>query len=155
MLVFSVKNAKIPENFHQNSWILDNFLEKAVTFWKKCENAKTYDEIWLKFWILSGAKACKSCRSRQELSNEIAIQTSIDLQNSASIQPRTSLSKFAKNWPQVRIKVRKNIGSGPWSRAFGSWPTWRCPSRTSSRDGGKFAWRAAALQAAGRSCGKR
>ena len=32
------------------------------------------------------------------------------MQNSASIQPRTSLSKFAKNEPKVRIKVRKNIG---------------------------------------------
>ena len=26
------------------------------------------------------------------------------------IQPRTSLSKFAKNWPKVRLKVRPNIG---------------------------------------------
>ena len=46
---------------------------------------------------------CKSFRSRQELSNEY-------LQNSASIQPRTSLSKFAKNEPKVRKTVRKNIG---------------------------------------------
>ena len=44
-----------------------------------------------------GAKACISCRSRQELSNEIAIQTNICLQNLASIQPRTSLSKFGEN----------------------------------------------------------
>ena len=36
--------------------------------------------------------------------------TSIYLRNSASIQPRTSLSKFAKNYPKVRIEVRKNIG---------------------------------------------
>ena len=28
----------------------------------------------------------------------------------ASIQPRTSLSKFAKDYPTVKIKVRKNIG---------------------------------------------
>ena len=35
--------------------------------------------------------------------------TSIYLQNSASIQPRTSLSKFAKKWPQVRIKFRKTF----------------------------------------------
>ena len=42
--------------------------------------------------MLSGAKACKSCRSRQELSNEYSI-----LFSSASIQPRTSLSKFANN----------------------------------------------------------
>ena len=35
--------------------------------WK---NAKIRDENFLKYWGLSGAKACKSCRSRQELSNE-------------------------------------------------------------------------------------
>ena len=34
------------------------------------KNAKNFDEIFLKYWGLSGAKACKSCRSRQELSNE-------------------------------------------------------------------------------------
>ena len=33
----------------------------------KCEK---FDENFLKYWGLSGAKACKSCRSRQELSNE-------------------------------------------------------------------------------------
>ena len=32
------------------------------------------------------------------------------MHNSASIQPRTGLSKFAKNSPNVRKKVRKNIG---------------------------------------------
>ena len=31
------------------------------------ENAKKFDENLLKYWGLSGAKACKSCRSRQEL----------------------------------------------------------------------------------------
>ena len=50
---------------------------------------------------------CKSCRSRQGLSNEIAIQTSmyylltIYLQYLASIQPRTGLSKFANNYCQL------------------------------------------------------
>ena len=34
----------------------------------------------------------------------------IYLQNSASIQPRTSLSKFANNLPRVRLKVRRNKG---------------------------------------------
>ena len=34
------------------------------------KNAKKFDENFLKYWGLSGAKACKSCRSRQELSNE-------------------------------------------------------------------------------------
>ena len=39
-----------------------------------------------------------------------SFQTSIYLQKSASIQPRTGLSKFAKNWPKVRKTVRTNIG---------------------------------------------
>ena len=34
------------------------------------KNAEKFDEIFLKYLGLSGAKACKSCRSRQELSNE-------------------------------------------------------------------------------------
>ena len=41
-------------------------------------------------------------------SNKIAIQTSIYLENSASIQPRTSLSKFAKNYPKVRKTLEKH-----------------------------------------------
>ena len=46
-----------------------------------------------------------------------SVQKSIYLQNSASVQPRTSLSKFAKNYPKVRIKVRKNIGLSEKVRA--------------------------------------
>ena len=38
---------------------------------------------------------CKSCRARQELSNEYTYRTNIYLQKSASIQPSTSLAKFA------------------------------------------------------------
>ena len=34
------------------------------------KNAKKFDEKFLKYWGLSGAKACKPCRFRQELSNE-------------------------------------------------------------------------------------
>ena len=64
------KHAEILVNFHQNSWTLDNsyfeLLGKTVTFWKPdCEIAKKFDEIWLKLWMLSGSKTCKSCRSRQ------------------------------------------------------------------------------------------
>ena len=40
---------------------------------------------------------------------EKCCKMSIWLQKSASIQPRTSLSKFAKNWPKVRLKVRLKI----------------------------------------------
>ena len=36
---------------------------------------------------------------------------SIYLQTSASIQPRTSLSKFAKKYPKARKRVRTNINS--------------------------------------------
>ena len=42
-----------------------------------------------------------------------SFQASIYLQISASIQPRMSLSKFAKCLPKVRIRVRKNIGAHP------------------------------------------
>ena len=34
------------------------------------KNAKQLTIFFLKYWGLSGAKTCKSCRSRQELSNE-------------------------------------------------------------------------------------
>ena len=36
------------------------------------------------------------------------IPTSIHLQRFVSIQPRTGLSKFAKNWPKVRKKINLN-----------------------------------------------
>ena len=40
-------------------------------FWKFLpKNAKNFDDFFLNYRGLSGAKACKSCRSRQELSNE-------------------------------------------------------------------------------------
>ena len=70
MLVFAAKNAEIPENFHKNSWIWENFLETSVKFWNfliKSENAKKFSEIWLKFWMPSGAK---SVSIFEELSNE-------------------------------------------------------------------------------------
>ena len=36
---------------------------------RKKKKRRKNDETFLKYWGLSGAKACKSCRSRQELSN--------------------------------------------------------------------------------------
>ena len=64
------------------------------------------------------SERCKSMFSQGthvnliELSNEGAFKRvfTIYLQTLASIQPRTSLSKFATNYPEVRIKNRKNIG---------------------------------------------
>ena len=43
--------------------------------------------------------------------------TTIYLQRFVSIQPRTSLSKFAKNWQKVRKKVRTFIGCGQMDQA--------------------------------------
>ena len=44
---------------------------KKKNFCKKMpKNAKKRDENFLKYLGLSGAKECKSCRSRQEFSNE-------------------------------------------------------------------------------------
>ena len=54
---------KISENY-------DSIWEKNELFSiSNVENAKIFDESLLKYCDLSGAKACKSCRSRQELSN--------------------------------------------------------------------------------------
>ena len=63
--------AKSWQNFIKNS-------QKNAKFERKNEKignsifsfAKNVDDFGLKFWDLSGAKVCKSCRSRQELSNE-------------------------------------------------------------------------------------
>ena len=100
--------------------------------------------------MLSGAKACKSCRSRQELSNEsvvqififqslsmslflnffsneIAIQTSIYLQNLASIQPRTSLRKVQKMYA-----LKHPVGD-KLARLSASWSKYRQTSTWSGR----------------------
>ena len=52
------------------------------------KNTKKFHESLLKYLGISSAKACKSCRSRQGLSNEDF------LANLASIQQRTSPIKF-------------------------------------------------------------
>ena len=55
--------------------------------------------------MLSGAKACKSCRSRQELPNEyITAKFGFD---TAENEPLKVCQKLAK----ARIKVRTNIGA--------------------------------------------
>ena len=37
------------------------------------KHVKQLDDNFLKYWGLSGAKACRSCRYRQELSNEYIV----------------------------------------------------------------------------------
>ena len=59
------------KNLPTTIFLATNHQNKSVEQWfklaKKCEKI---DENFLNYWGLSGAKACKSCRSRQELSNE-------------------------------------------------------------------------------------
>ena len=57
------------------------------------------DDISLFFRIRSGAKLCKPCRPRQELSNEYLLQV---LQKSVAVQPRTGLPKF--------LIIKNNLG---------------------------------------------
>ena len=63
---------------------------------KRCQKC-AFSLSYFQFRFFSPQRrTCKSCRSRQELSNEYLL-FSIYLQKSASIQPRTGLTTFAKN----------------------------------------------------------
>ena len=72
-----------------------------------------FDEIWLKFWMLSGAKACTSCRSRQELSNEYL------------------LAKFGHDTAENGVFARLRVVLAATSCKQGStakprsWPSWK------------------------------
>ena len=61
LMTLQRKSSRKLQNFESFLTVLFEIL------WK---NAKIRDENFLKYWGLSGAQACKSCRSRQELSNE-------------------------------------------------------------------------------------
>ena len=89
---FSKIFREMPINFHQNRWKIPWKLLKNSDFCRNFNrNLKKLIEFLLRFWIWSGAKDCKSCRSRKMLQNEY-----LDAK-SASIQPRTSLLKICKN----------------------------------------------------------
>jgi hypothetical protein len=73
------------------------------------ENANKFDEKLLKYWGLTGAKACKSCRSRQELSNEYLL---------AEFGWTYLLACFdtAENEPlKVCQKMRKHLTNNFWN----------------------------------------
>ena len=56
-----------------------------------------FDEKFLKYWGLSGAKACKSCRSRQELYNEYVLaKFGVDTAENWPLKVCQSLPEFAK-----------------------------------------------------------
>ena len=115
------KQAKIghkSKKFWKNSNSLSNkqkSLENIDKVWKTVKQlvkqsnkfGKNMKKVWqflLKFWYPSGAKDCKSCRSRKML-----LKMSIWLQKSASIQKRTSPLKFDHfRW---KIGVRFDIES--------------------------------------------
>ena len=64
---------------------------------------------WFFYWIPEVQKRVHLIDLRFS-SRAFKLAFTIYLQTSASIQPRTGLSKFAKNEPQVRKTVRTNIG---------------------------------------------
>ena len=92
---FSKKIGEIPTKFHQNlasKW--QNSIKKC---WKLKISffifEKKFDDFLLKFWSLSGAKVCESCRSRQELSNEYLLaKIGVD---TAENEPLKVTCKFA------------------------------------------------------------
>ena len=75
---------------------------------------KKYEQM-PKFWGLSSANICKSCRFRQELSrldpnsNEYWLA---DLQKKVSIQPRTSRSKFGGGSIHLFIRFLRILSRG-------------------------------------------
>ena len=93
---------------------------------RKLENSlirsrKNVDDFWLKFWDLSAAKVCKSCRSHQELSNEYLL---------AKIGVDTAENEPLKVWRKIQFIIH----SPPYSqaarhlpsRAPGAVPRLRC-----------------------------
>ena len=84
----------------------------------KLQKCETFDDIWLNFWMRSGGiqrwipdlQKCVLFSQRRisvNLVKSFQTNTSLYLQNLASIQPRTGLSKFAKNEPHVRKKLEE------------------------------------------------
>ena len=73
------KICEIPTRFGEVNEVVSSRIGTNIEqFWrcclKNCEKiSKIRDENLLKYWGLSGAEACSSCRSRQELSNEYLI----------------------------------------------------------------------------------
>ena len=106
-------------------WIVEEISEKSVKFrqklvkfqyesartlnnfddvvWKICQKMRFFWRKFLKYWGLSGAKACKSCRSHQKLSNEyFHAKFGVD---TGENEP-SKVCSFQKNWLKNRSKVR-------------------------------------------------
>ena len=92
------------------------FADFKLIFAKKCEK---FWRNFLKYWGLRGAKACKYCRSRQELSNEYLLaKFGVDTEEN---EPQKSLLIWLKNQGMVRYRTfqLRSAGAGP------------CPGRSS------------------------
>ena len=70
MIQNDTKNKAHKNSYGQPPLIQGRILQKLKICRKNRKHVNTFDENFLKYCGLSGAKACKSCRSRQELSNE-------------------------------------------------------------------------------------
>ena len=64
---FRKKIIKICAKFDENCRKIRIFAEIRANMWKK------FDEFLRRFWVWSGAKVCKSCRSRKMLKNEYLV----------------------------------------------------------------------------------
>ena len=91
--------------FHENQRKSRRNLTKIELFsMSNFENAKKFDENLLKHWGLSGAKASKSCRSRQELSNKFLVFTSKHWRRYSRERASQSLLKISQ---QLENKLEK------------------------------------------------
>ena len=72
--IFSRIFGEIPREFYQNLCRNRWKSSKNSDFLPKIdENTKIFDEILLRFWVSSGAKAWQSCRSRKMLKNDYLV----------------------------------------------------------------------------------
>ena len=81
---------------------------KKVILQKFQQNAKKFDEFWLEFWDLSGAKDCKSCRSRKMQQNDYLL-AKIGVYRRERALTRRLVLALATAW---RKKRRKNESTG-------------------------------------------
>ena len=90
-------------------------------------------EFLMKYWGLSGAEACKSCRSRQELSNEYFLaKFGVDTEEN---EPYKSLLIWLKNQRMVRYRTFQLRSAASWTvRVPEPWKSDERGSRITTRE---------------------
>ena len=73
MIQNDTKNKAHKNSYGQPPLIQGRILQKLKICRKNRKHVNTFDENFLKYCGLSGAKACKHCRYRQELSDKYFI----------------------------------------------------------------------------------